>query len=60
MCVQSNCANYHLQTTNTRLFHTGLAVFLNIGSTLVKVIGKNLTAHLVGDHGTPVEKQCNR
>jgi len=27
---------------------------------LVKVIGKNLVAHLVGAHGTPVEKHCPR
>ncbi len=32
ICVQSNCANNHLQTTKIQLMHTGLTVFLNIGS----------------------------
>jgi len=50
MCVQSNCANYHLQTTNTRLMHTGLAVFINIGSKISIVMGKNLASHLVARH----------
>jgi len=43
--------------------HTGLTVFLNIGSKKSKkAIGKNLAAHFVGAHGTlvcsgtPVEK----
>ncbi len=36
ICVQSNCANYHLQTTKIQLMHTGLTVYLNIGSKISK------------------------
>ena len=57
ICVQSNCANYHLQTTKIQLMHTGLGLYFSIlVRKLVKAIGKNLAAHFVGAHGTPVEK----
>jgi len=36
--------------------HTGLTVFLNIGSKISKSNKENLAAHFVGAHGTPVEK----
>ncbi len=39
--------------------HRGLTVFLNIGSKTSKYdTGKNLVAHFVEAHGTPVEKHC--
>jgi hypothetical protein len=34
--VQSNCPNYHLQTTKSQLMHTGFTGFLNIGSKISK------------------------
>jgi hypothetical protein len=36
MCEQSNCTNYHPKTTNIQLIHTGLTLFLNIGSKMSK------------------------
>jgi len=57
----------NLQTTKTLLMHTGLTVFLNIGSKIrKKILVKNLVAHFLGAYGTlecrgtPVEKHWSR